>query len=92
VEGRSEKGEVRVIELLPALPKSWPAGSVKGLCARGGFEVDLAWKDGALTQAVVRSKLGNPCRVRSGNREVDLKTDAGKEYVFDGELKPRGKS
>jgi alpha-L-fucosidase 2 len=88
VEGRSEKGEVRILDLLPALPKAWPAGSVKGLCARGGFEVDLAWENGALKRATIRSKLGQPCHIRCGNRVVDLDTKAGKEYAFDPQLKP----
>ncbi|MGC3958274.1 MAG: glycoside hydrolase family 95 protein [Verrucomicrobiota bacterium] len=76
-EGRVEKGEVRVIELLPALPKAWPTGAVKGLCARGGFEVDIAWRDGALMQATIRSKLGNPCKVRCAGREVELQAKRG---------------
>jgi alpha-L-fucosidase 2 len=60
---------------------------VKGLCARDGFEVDLAWTNGALTNAVIRSKLGNPCLVRNGARQIELKTQAGKEYRLDGDLK-----
>ena len=86
-EIRNPKSEIRILDLLPALPKAWPAGSVTGLCARGGFEVDLAWDKGALTKAVIRSKLGNPCKVRCGGHEIELNTKKGGEYVFDGQLK-----
>jgi alpha-L-fucosidase 2 len=83
-----KKSEIRILDLLPALPKAWPAGSVKGLCARGGYEVDLDWKNGVLTRAVVRSKLGNSCMVRCGNRIIELSTKQGGEYVLDAQLKP----
>jgi alpha-L-fucosidase 2 len=53
------------IHLLPALPAAWPSGQVNGLCTRGGFVVDIAWQDGRLTQARIRSRLGGPCRLRS---------------------------
>ena len=83
---RGAKGEVRIIDLLPALPKAWPRGSMSGLCARGGFEVDLEWKDGVLTKAVIRSRLGNPCVIRCAGHEMEVKTERGGEYVFNGEL------
>ena len=53
------------IHLLPALPTTWPTGNVKGLCARGGFEVDITWENGRLADAVVHSKLGAKCRIRA---------------------------
>jgi alpha-L-fucosidase 2 len=86
-ETRSPKSEVRVIDLLPALPEAWPKGSVSGLCARGGFEVDMAWDNGVLTRAVIRSKLGNPCVVRCDEREIELETRKGGTYTFDGRLR-----
>ncbi len=46
-----------VVRLLPALPKSWPEGSFRGLCARGGLEIDLEWKDGRATKGTLRSSL-----------------------------------
>lgn len=61
---QSHAGE---IHLLPALPKAWSTGHVKGLRARGGFTVDIAWEDGSLTEAKIHSTLGRDCTVRSAS-------------------------
>ncbi|WP_320774771.1 glycoside hydrolase family 95 protein [Streptomyces sp. CRN 30] len=66
---QSHAGE---IELLPALPDAWPTGSFRGLRARGGFEVDLAWTADGVTHAEIHSLLGNPVRVRTPHR-VDVR-------------------
>jgi alpha-L-fucosidase 2 len=78
---QSQNGE---IEFLPALPKAWLAGNVKGLRARGGFEADIAWQDGKLTSATVRSLAGNPCRVRYGQLTREVKIKKGETFQWDG--------
>ena len=80
---QSHAGE---LDLLPALPRAWPDGSVTGLRARGGFEVDLAWKGGVLERAVVRSTHGGRAQVRYGGRTAALETRAGAAITLDGTL------
>ncbi|MBP1614470.1 MAG: hypothetical protein H6Q13_1918 [Bacteroidetes bacterium] len=53
------------IYLLPALPSLWKDGEVKGLVARGGFELDMNWKNGKILRLVVKSRIGGNCRLRS---------------------------
>jgi alpha-L-fucosidase 2 len=116
------------IHVLPALPDNWPTGTVKGLVARGGFEIDIDWKDKKINRLKIKSRLGGNCRLRinddmrhgssslsratgansnpfyeqpqikppvvSGaarlkpvklapSTDYDLKTEAGKEYIFE---------
>ena len=77
---QSQDGTVR---LLPALPSAWVEGSVTGLRARGGFELDIVWKEGKLTTAALRSKLGGTCRLAYGPKVIEVKTRPGGVYRFD---------
>ncbi len=75
------------IELLPALPAAWPDGSVTGLCARGGYEIDISWKDRALVAAVIRPKQDGSFPLRYGEREALIEVRAGKSYSVDRTLR-----
>jgi len=81
-EGASQPAHI--IHLLPALPKAWGKGSAKGLCARGGFEVDIEWENGELVRASILSRLGNPCVARVGDETRLVEVAKGEKA----ELKP----
>ncbi|WP_316814073.1 glycoside hydrolase family 95 protein [Pedobacter heparinus] len=68
------------IELLPALPAEWPKGEVKGLVARGGYVMDMGWKDGQLNYAKIFSRNGGNCEVKYGAKIKKLSTMAGQTY------------
>ena len=83
------------LAILPALPKeAWPTGEVRGLRARGGLEVDVAWKDGRAATAVLRATLDGRHAIRpppgqgisearSGSRSVPIKTEPDGVTVLD---------
>ena len=60
-----------VLDLLPALPKAWPSGSVKGLKARGGFEVDMTWEDGKSCNVDPQVRLGQALSDQVGDSTED---------------------
>jgi alpha-L-fucosidase 2 len=66
-----------LVELLPALPSNWPKGSVSGLRARGGFELDFSWKDGKLADCTVRSQLDRPLVIEYDGVQRSFETRAG---------------
>jgi alpha-L-fucosidase 2 len=53
------------IVLLPALPEQWQTGAVEGLRARGGYEIDMDWKDGKLSKALLKANYDHTCRLRT---------------------------
>ena len=69
------------IQLLPALPDAWEEGSVEGLCARGGFELDIVWENGKLKETIILSKAGEPCIIKYKGQTCSFKTKQGKRYL-----------
>ncbi len=88
--GPSEPGSrppqpLPLIHLLPALPSAWPDGEARGLRARGGFEVDLFWREGRLAEARIRSPRPRPCLVRYRGRTIEVQAPASVgESAFSG--------
>ena len=71
------------IHLLPALPKAWHSGHLKGVKAVGNFTVDIQWKDNRLVRAVIHSGSGGRCTVRHGSSTLVLETVAGRSYTVE---------
>ncbi|WP_199118907.1 glycoside hydrolase N-terminal domain-containing protein [Pedobacter sp. ASV28] len=71
------------IELLPALPSTWQEGKIKGLVARGGFELDIVWKNGQLIHAEILSNKGNSTKIKYGKKTIELKTKPHQRYPLD---------
>jgi alpha-L-fucosidase 2 len=75
-----------IIHILPALPKAWPEGFVKGLKARGNFEVDIYWTDGKLSQVSIKSLSGGKAKIRYIDDIKEILTEKGEIYQLSGSL------
>jgi len=77
---QSQNGE---LHLLPALPAEWAHGEVRGLRARGGFEIDMAWVDSRPSRVLVRAVAGQGGgRLRWGSKLIDLQLKPGQSRQF----------
>ena len=76
-------------ELLPCLPEEWSSGSYKGLCARGGFQIDLSWNDKAVKHALVTAKVNNTLKLKLPERTGHEKYYKNKKQI-DPILRPYG--
>jgi alpha-L-fucosidase 2 len=76
---QSHNGTIR---LLPAVPASWKKGEVKGLCARGGFEIDMKWSDGKLEFAKVSSAKGGHAKIVYDGNEKEINLAKGKSLIL----------
>lgn len=82
LQSHIKEGDHYILQLLPALPYAWPSGEVKGLRARGGFIVDLTWKEGKMINLTIKSLLGNNLKLLYGTKVISLKSKAGKTTSF----------
>ncbi len=74
------QSQSREIRLLPALPNEWKKGEVKGLCARGGFVVDMCWEEGELTHVNVFSEKGGTCNLSYKGKKIVFETEPNLSY------------
>jgi alpha-L-fucosidase 2 len=80
------QSHTKFIDILPALPVALPGGEVKGICARGGFVIDIEWTNGGLKNVTVVSKAGMPLLLRYKGKEKNITTVKNGVYKFDGLL------
>ncbi|MCR4959622.1 MAG: glycoside hydrolase family 95 protein [Prevotella sp.] len=82
LQSRVDDDGTAVVELLPALPSQWADGEVQGLCARGGYEVDMQWQNGRLKEATVKAKRNSSVRLLYDGTEKILKLKADRPTTY----------
>jgi alpha-L-fucosidase 2 len=82
-----QRGQAGYIHLLPALPRSFPTGSVRGLTARGGFTVGISWRDSKLVSATIRAAESKPFKIRYAGKEIEIQAQAGRTYRLGPDLR-----
>jgi len=87
LDSAGETGIVYSVDLLPALPRAWPDGSARGLRAKGGLTVDLAWEKGTLKEAVLRADRDQEFQVGCGKTVQHIKLSKGQSVTVNGMLK-----
>ncbi len=80
------QSHTKYIDLLPALPSALPAGEIRGICARGGFRLNMKWRAGKLESVNVLSLVGKECLIRYNEKMISFKTEKGKTYKLNGNL------
>ena len=80
------QSHTKYIDILPALPSAFPAGEVKGICARGGFVLNIKWSEGKLEHLTIVSKAGMPLSIRYNAKAITISTTKNGIYNFDGSL------
>ncbi len=80
VQSQYSHSELRV-ELLPAIPEAWKDGAVSGLCARGGYEVSMVWKDGKVESCTIKAKKAGKITLLYNGKQQTLKLKAGENTI-----------
>jgi alpha-L-fucosidase 2 len=89
LQSHKKDGDDYVIRILPALPDAWAYGEVRGLRARGGFEIDIKWKAGKLESCIIKSHKGTRLKAVYSNKTIDIATEEGKIYKTNSDFKIR---
>lgn len=82
LQSHVNKEGVYLIDILPALPAAWKDGSITGLRARGGFNVDIRWRNGKLSEAVITSVKGGKAWIRSNGAIQPLTFPPGGQHTI----------